>query len=164
MTQSIASVHRQAIEDVVFSNGLKIPKGARLGWPNWAVVNSPETTTYSTAYNANTGNPGPEVFDGFRFSRLREVPGRESKHQAVTTSPDQLNFGHGPNACPGRFFAIYLVKVVLIEFLRNWDFRLVNDLDGTGGEEKRPKNFVSGMASSPDPRAVICVRKKKVPI
>lgn len=41
--------------------------------------------TLSPEYNAGTNNPGPEVFDGNRFARLREIPGRESKHQTVTT-------------------------------------------------------------------------------
>jgi len=47
---------------------------------------SNENPTLSPAYNAGTGNLGPEVFDAFRFSKLREVPGRETKHQSVATS------------------------------------------------------------------------------
>jgi len=42
--------------------------------------------TFSPEYNAEAGNPGPEVFDGFRFARLRELPGRDGKHQAVLTN------------------------------------------------------------------------------
>jgi cytochrome P450 len=50
--------------------------------------------------------PDPEVFDGFRFSKLRESEESGSaKFQVVTTSLDYLPFGHGRHACPGRFFA-----------------------------------------------------------
>jgi len=41
---------------------------------------------FNPEYNSETGNSRPDVFDGFRFSRLREVPGHETKHQSVTTS------------------------------------------------------------------------------
>lgn len=40
-----------------------------------------------------------------------------------------MTFGHGPHACPGRFFAMYEVKVVLVELLRNYDIRLVGGVD-----------------------------------
>lgn len=34
-------------------------------------------------------------FDAFRFSRRREVPGEELKHQLVTAETDYLAFGLG---------------------------------------------------------------------
>lgn len=40
----------------------------------------------SSENNVEAGNAGPDVFDGFRYSRLRELPGLESKHQAASTS------------------------------------------------------------------------------
>jgi hypothetical protein len=50
--------------------------------------------------------PDPEVFDGFRFSKLRESEESGSaKYQVITTTLDYLPFGHGRHACPGRFFA-----------------------------------------------------------
>ena len=44
--------------------------------------------------------PNPEVFDGFRFSRLREKD--PTKYQMVSTDFDYIQFGHGHHACPGR--------------------------------------------------------------
>lgn len=35
--------------------------------------------------NVEAGYAGPNVFDGFRYARLRELPGLESKHQAAST-------------------------------------------------------------------------------
>jgi hypothetical protein len=57
-----------------------------------------------------------DVFDGFRFSRMREErvglignddhdagnrTGVFNRHM-VSTAPDYLVFGHGRNTCPGR--------------------------------------------------------------
>lgn len=40
---------------------------------------------FSPENNVEAGNAGPDVFDGFRYARLRELPGLESKHQAAST-------------------------------------------------------------------------------
>lgn len=104
--------------------------------PNYSSM-SAETPTFSAEYNRPTGNPPPTQFEGFRFANLRGVEGQETKHQATTTGVDSLTFGHGNHACPGRFFAMYMIKAVMIEVLRNYDVRLEGDVDGFGGEERR---------------------------
>ncbi|KAI0481221.1 cytochrome P450 [Xylariaceae sp. FL0804] len=129
---------RKAMTDVKLSTGLVIPKGTMISFPQHYVHHSPETTTMSPSYNAGTGNPGPDAFEGFRFLNLREVPGRASRHQAVTTSEDSLTFGHGPKACPGRFFAVMEIKATLVDILRHYDIRHVGDVEGKGGEGRRP--------------------------
>ena len=100
------------------------------------------------------------MFDGFRFAQLRSVPGQENKHQFVTTSPESMNFGHGNHACPGRFFASNEIKVVLIELLRSWDFRLKGDVNAVGGE--RPSNIDHKMAVMPDMSVELEFRKRKI--
>jgi cytochrome P450 len=90
------------------------------------------------------------------------MEGKENRHQFVTTSLESLNFGHGNHACPGRFFASNEMKVTLIELLRSWDFRLKGDVNGVGGEDKRPQNLVGDLSINPDPRAEIEVRRRKV--
>jgi len=157
---SVAGSLRRTKRDVTLSNGIKLPKGTPIAFPSWAIVNSPETLLYSPEYNAGTGNLPADTFDGFRFSRLRELAGRETKHQAATTSPYQFNFGHGPDACPGRFFAVYELKVILVEFLRNFDFRLADDLEGTGGEEKRPKEVIVKLGNVPDTTVKMAIRRR----
>jgi cytochrome P450 len=52
----------------------------------------------------------PDMFDGFRFSRMREERQRLVDCEGtgiftqdmVTTAPEHLVFGHGHHACPGR--------------------------------------------------------------
>lgn len=143
------------------SSGDTLPTGTRIAFNAHAVHFSPSTTTFSPSYNPTSAKP-PSEFDGFRFSNLRAMSGKENKHQFVTTSVDSLAFGHGKHACPGRFFASNEIKVVLIELLRSWDFRLKGDVLGLGGEEKRPKNYHIQMSIAPDPMAEIEFRRRNV--
>lgn len=69
--------------------------------------------------------PDPERFDMERFLRLRQQPGEENHHQFVTLSSDQLGFGLGTHACPGRFFAANEIKIALCFLLLQYDFRSV---------------------------------------
>lgn len=87
------------------------------------------------------------------------MPGNENKHQFVSTSPESLNFGHGNHTCPGRFFASNEIKVILVELLRNWDFRLVG---GVTGEEARPKSLGIEFSSVPDPEVEIEIRRREI--
>jgi cytochrome P450 len=72
----------------------------------------------------------------------------------VLTWPPQesLNFGHGHQACPGRFFAVYEIKAILIEILRNYDIRLK---DG-----KKPTTWSNELLVNPDFRAMIEIKAR----
>ncbi|KAK5626225.1 hypothetical protein RRF57_001940 [Xylaria bambusicola] len=144
---------RTVLNDFSFSNGLKLPKESVIAFPMWAIYQSTSTETFSPEVNAKAGNPGPETFDGFRFAKLRAVPGFEAKHQLATTSEESLNFGHGPHACPGRFFAVYEIKSLLVNIIRHYDIRLK---DG-----RQPVHIINQVANVPDPRALIEVRRRK---
>ena len=67
-------------------------------------------------------------------------------------------FGHGPHACPGRFFAIYEVKALVVELLRNYDLRLAGDVDGKGAD--MPPTMRVKLNNIPDPRAMVEIRKR----
>jgi len=92
-----------------------------------AIQHSTESRTYSSKYNPPENKP-PNEFDGFRFYNLRKMPGNEYKHLFVTVGPDSLTFGYGNHACPGRFFASNELKVNLVEFIRNWDFKVADGI------------------------------------
>lgn len=61
----------------------------------------------------------PGKFDAYRYLRKRERAGEENRRQFVTTSPDNLAFGHGQHACPGKpplfFTQVYadMVRTIL---------------------------------------------------
>ncbi|KAF4483853.1 Cytochrome P450 monooxygenase gliF [Colletotrichum fructicola Nara gc5] len=97
--------------------------------------------------------PEPEKFDAFRFSRMREQPGQEMKFQHTSTGNDNINFGHGIWACPGRFFASAQIKVVAAHLIRNFDMRL------TPGE-KKPVPQYGGLAIFPDAVAQVELRSR----
>ncbi|KAI3542551.1 hypothetical protein CSPX01_06756 [Colletotrichum filicis] len=153
---SFAGTSRRLRKDQTFSNGMKLPAGTAISFPLWAVYNSTTTKTFSPEYNAETGNAPPSEFDGFRFARLRDQPGREMKHQAATTGPDAFNFGHGPHACPGRFFAVYVIKCIFIELLMNYDIHLKGS---AGKTTERPPNQINKMIVQPNFGAEVEVRK-----
>ncbi|KAJ7907991.1 cytochrome P450 [Mycena leptocephala] len=102
---------RQVIskDGFTFSDGKTIPYGSFLSVPGHNVNSDPAVYEH------------PEVFDGFRFSRMREERvdtrgGQEPSiftHHMVTTSPNHVVYGHGRHACPGRFFAATQLKTAL---------------------------------------------------
>ncbi|MCJ1247522.1 hypothetical protein MMC30_004736 [Trapelia coarctata] len=98
--------------------------------------------------------PDPEKFDGFRFSKLRDRPSNEMKYQHSSTGTDNINFGHGIWACPGRFFASAEIKVVMAYLITQYDIKLV---PGKG----KPGNFHYGFAILPDTEADILFKRRE---
>lgn len=84
-----ANMNRYAIEEVVLSDGTKIPKGARL------MVES--TLVDPELY------PNPYTFKPYRFVELRNdvENGKGKDYQFVTVNPEFMAFGLGTHACPG---------------------------------------------------------------
>lgn len=68
------------------------------------------------------------------------------------------NIQIGNHACPGRFFAGVEIKVVMVELLRNWEFRNVGDTEMKGGE--RPGNIVLGNLIHPNPAAQLEFKRR----
>ncbi|KAK1979832.1 cytochrome P450 [Colletotrichum cereale] len=109
---------RVAEVDVHLSDGTVIPRGMRC-----TVANTPrhDPDVYEN----------PFEFDGYRFLRMRQTPGKENLAHFVTTGTQSLGFGHGNHACPGRFFAANEVKIVLCYMLLKYDVELVPGSDSS---------------------------------
>ncbi|GME48302.1 zn-dependent exopeptidase [Neofusicoccum parvum] len=58
-------------------------------------------------------------FVGDRFLQLRQQPGHENRWQYVTVSAEHFGFGIGKQACPGRFMASNLIKIMMVHLLLN---------------------------------------------
>lgn len=140
-------MQRVTTSPVTLSTGHTLPTNTRFAFAAQSISLSAKTPTFSPSYNP-VGYSPPTAFDGLRFYKLRAMPGKENRHQFVTTAPDSLSFGHGVHSCPGRFFASNEIKVVLIELLRNWDLRLAGDEAKKGGE--RPPNMIREMSCIPN--------------
>ncbi|KAH9055827.1 cytochrome P450 [Lactarius deliciosus] len=106
------SLFRLALRPFTFSNGVTIPAGTLIAAPTGAIHRDGENF------------PNPEEFDGFRFAKLHERDGNDvARCQALSASPDNLTFGYGRHACPGRFFAVNEVKALLAHVVVTYDIK-----------------------------------------
>lgn len=128
-------------------NGLRLSTGHIIPQGTLTTILSHSINQSSELY------PNPRQFDPFRFSKLREIKGNELKYQHATTGIDNINFGHGIWACPGRFFASAEIKVVLAYFLMHYDLKL------KPGEAK-PAQQHWGLAILPNPTAEVLFRAR----
>ncbi|KAI0418906.1 cytochrome P450 [Xylaria grammica] len=144
MSQPISiTPNRYAYEDVTFKDGLTIPKGALVGFV--AVHNQidPEIA------------PNPEVFDPTRCLRKRHsAPEEKDKHLAGQPSKENFAFGFGSQACPGRNYAVAVLKMVLSRMLTDYEFKF------KPGDAK-PKKYHLMEFIIPDPTATLMMRKRK---
>ncbi|RDL34575.1 Uncharacterized protein BP5553_07703 [Venustampulla echinocandica] len=139
---SLLSYHRVMLEKHVLADGMVLPRGAHISMPVSAIQNDPEVTS------------DPEVFDGFRYYKLRQREGERHLHQFVTTQTTSLNFGHGKHACPGRFFASLEIKNILVRLIMDYDWKLE---DGKG----RPPNLTAHEFIFPNPEANLLMKKRR---
>lgn len=73
--------------------------------------------------------------------------------QFATAAGDQLFWGYGKDACPGRFFASNLMKIMTIDFLENYDFAF---RDGV-----RPPDVIRDFRTIPNPVFPILMKSRK---
>lgn len=104
-----ASMNRYMEQKVTLSDGTVLPKGSRL----MVAANFMDPEVYRE----------PEKFDAERFVKKRQESGQENAWQLATTSSEYTLFGHGHHACPGRFFAINELKILLCHLLLKYEWR-----------------------------------------
>ncbi|KAK3377458.1 putative cytochrome P450 monooxygenase [Podospora didyma] len=136
----VVVMNRRAQDDVTLSNGTKVRKDGNIAVSMHGC--------WDSEFYEN-----PEKWDGYRFLRLRDTPGREHTAQLVSTSPNHLGFGHGEHACPGRFFAAAEVKITLVYLLLNYDWRLP--------EGVVPKIYSAGFGMGTDPFVKVQYRRRE---
>lgn len=117
-------------EPYTFENGIFIPKETYACMATYAIENDPDHT------------PHPDAFDGLRAYRAliqSQQEGQEDRHAKdflfSSTGRTVLNFGYGKTACPGRFFASLILKMVFVKLLSGYDFQF---MDG----KTRPSNYM----------------------
>lgn len=141
---SQVSPNRYAVEDFTFNDGLHVPKGSLISWV--AVHNQIDPSI----------EPNPEQFDPTRGYLKRQVSDKEAtRHLAGQPSLENLAFGFGSQACPGRTLALWVVKVVLARLIRDYEFRF-------GEHQGKPKSMQILEFVFPDPDAKLMVRRRRV--
>ncbi|KAF8973584.1 cytochrome P450 monooxygenase [Flammula alnicola] len=150
---SSLSTMRKTLKPFTFGDGTHVPAGALLATA--ARPRHLDASFYSS--------PPPDTFDGFRFSDLHEhYHGDDSilhrdgnggvRFHLTTATTEYLAWGYGRHACPGRFFAAVLLKMMLAHVLLHYDVRFEDGM--------RPTDVVVGMNCLPDPHAKVLVRKR----
>ncbi|KAJ6585896.1 cytochrome P450 [Mycena capillaripes] len=140
---------------VIAKDGFKFSEGTTI--PYGALISVPSAPTHHDPANYDH----PDMFDGFRFSRMREErqplvdsegTGIFTQHM-VTTAPEHVMFGHGHHACPGRFFAATELKAMMAHILINYDVKPETDV--------RPPELCLGENVMPNPRGKVWIRKRE---
>jgi Cytochrome P450 len=132
---------RVAVNDHTFSDGTTVPRGTTVA----VAVDSTHLNEkfYSDALK----------FDPFRFVKLKEQDNTGRRFNLVTTGVDSLGFGHGRHACPGRFFAACVLKLMLAHVVMNYDVKLEN-------EGVRPKDMWLVTSCLPNLDAKVLFRRR----
>ncbi|KAF2010704.1 cytochrome P450 [Aaosphaeria arxii CBS 175.79] len=134
-------MRRMATQRINLPDGLVIRKGERV------------TTDASNMINPEIYE-NPKKYNIDRYARMRDNPETANKAHLVSTGTDNLTFGHGIHACPGRFFAANEIKVALCHLLLKYDWRLA---DRTSLEPMR----TIGVMTTLDPRNLLEYRRRK---
>nr|GAT51170.1 predicted protein [Mycena chlorophos] len=98
----------RATDGVTLPNGFVVPHNATIGVSMDGIHFDPENY------------PDPKKFDAFRFYRERMEGGKRNVDLG-TTSSKYLLFSHGIHSCPGRFFAINDIKLMMGHLLLNYE-------------------------------------------
>ena len=140
----LVTVVRKIVTSHTFNDGTYAPKGAWVCVPAATLHLSPELYE------------NPEIFDGFRFYRMRQLEGNAHNYQMASPSLDYLPFGIGKSSCPGRFFATNELKIAVAYILCNYRLRLNGGVSG-----KKPPNFFAGIVCMPNPTVGIELKERE---
>lgn len=75
------------------------------------------------------------------------------KQQVVSLGSNFLAFGHGKHACPGRFVAATIQKIILARIVSSYDLKLDN-------APAPSKSVEFGVFIGPDPNTTILLKKR----
>lgn len=130
---------------ITLKDGTHIPAGTYIDAPSYAVLHDAANYT------------DPDTFDAYRFYNLRtneDVPDpnafkNREQYQFVSVAKENMSFGFGKHACPGRFFASNEIKLIMARILLTFDVRYPLDV------KERYPNFYVGSISGPNPLGIL---------
>jgi ent-kaurene oxidase len=138
---SLLSMRRKILQPITLHDGTLLEPGMRIAFPLYQVSNDEDLWE------------NPSEFDGFRFEKLRNIPGNESKFQFTASGTNNLDFGYGTHACPGRFFAANEIKTILIHLIDHFEFKFK-------GSMGRPDSFWTPGGYIPDPSVRVLLKRR----
>ena len=103
-------------QDHTFRDGLYIPAGTEVHSSSYAIATDPDV------------HASPMTFDPQRFLKLRQQnPSSGKRYQFGTVTAENLAFGIGTQACPGRFVAANAIKLIFAKLLMGWEVKWGNE-------------------------------------
>ncbi|OHW94725.1 ent-kaurene oxidase [Colletotrichum incanum] len=146
---NVMRMQRCVLQSFQLADGTTIPAGIDIAVP--ALPVNLDESKY----------PQPLQFDPHRFVRLRSgvdadpigYASRE-QYQFISVTKENMAFGFGKPACPGRFFAANEMKLILIRLLQDYDMKMPKDIKG------RYPNIIRGTSISPDTTKTIMMRRR----
>lgn len=126
-------------------DGFHVPKGVRVAVPNHFIQRDPDIYHEAERYNP------------FRFAtpggvEKSEVYLQQKQNSLSMPSDSFLAWGHGRHACPGRFFATHLMKIMLAHVLVTYDVE---------AKGPKPKGFARNEFPIPSLTATFDVKPRK---
>ncbi|RFU80557.1 cytochrome p450 [Trichoderma arundinaceum] len=138
----LVTVQRSAAKPYVFKDGLQIPKNTQFAFANYELNHDPDVY------------PNPNEFDPWRFLKMRNSIDA-NKHHFAYASDQTINFGAGTHACPGRYYAGYEIKLILVHILTRYDVKWPEG-------QSRPPNMVHDFQNSPSPMVPLLFKEKNI--
>ncbi|KAI1078786.1 cytochrome P450 [Whalleya microplaca] len=145
---NLTRFQRWTAKPVTLSDGTRLPAGYMIETPHAVAMQDPNLFS------------NPEQWDAHRFLDLRNGTSKDllgyrnkEQYQFVTVTKDFMHFGYGRHACPGRFFAAHVIKIILADILLKYDMKMPD------GVTERYPNLVMGLDSLPDPTKEIVFKK-----
>ncbi|GAW20412.1 hypothetical protein ANO14919_099180 [Xylariales sp. No.14919] len=142
-TGSVTAARTVLEQPFQFSDGLTLPIGTRIGFPGKAIQGTCAELVE------------PETFNGRRFltpKTIEEPSGsaRPDQKRWAASSVDfsNLAWGYGNHVCPGRFFAVRLVKLVVSSLVLNYEVKWNRDEDGSPPRVNIEGQFVPNMSQT----------------
>lgn len=123
---------------IVLSDGYQLQPGQQIAIPAKNLNLDDDIISEADAYNPSRWATQQQASASFAHS-----------------SSANLHFGLGRYACPGRFFASYMIKSIMSRLLLEFDIELQG-----GGSHHRPPNIISGDKILPNRDAVILLRQR----
>lgn len=145
---NIVRMQRLVLKPFRFADGTEIPAGTAVAVPSLPTLHDPELY------------PDPTRFDPYRFLRLRSGQtvdpmryANREMYQFVSVTKENMGFGFGKHACPGRFFAANEIKLIVARILLDYDVKMPDGVKG------RYANIAKGSTIRPDPSKKVMFKK-----
>ncbi|KAL8632816.1 hypothetical protein Q9189_001521 [Teloschistes chrysophthalmus] len=138
--QTLFAFSRVALSPITLSDGFHLPRGTHFTIPSANLLQDPSII------------PNPEAFDGFRYYNASSQS-TERQNQFTATDSNNLSFGHGKYACPGRYLASYKIKLIVAMLLVRYDI-------GFPKGKGRPRSISYADNMFPDPTGEILLKER----